>query len=79
MDFKELAPEIKEKALACTTADELIALAKETGIELSDEELESISGGINWKGTCSDYVCQVVCSAGIARIASDAGGVKSMM
>ena len=47
MDFKDLTPEQMEKAKACTTVDELVALAKNEGVELTDEQLEAISGGGN--------------------------------
>ena len=37
----ELTKEMVEKAMRCETADELIALAKTEGIELTKEEAES--------------------------------------
>ena len=37
----ELTKEMIEKAMQCKTADELIALAKAEGIELTKEEAES--------------------------------------
>ena len=52
MDFKNLTPEQLEKAKACTTPEELLALAKEEGYELSEEQLEGVAGGAGW---CSDY------------------------
>ena len=55
MEFSELTPEQKAKARACSTPEELAALAEAEGVELSDEQLEGISGG--WGGGCSDYVC----------------------
>lgn len=62
MDFKDLTPEQMEKAKACTTVDELVALAKNEGVELTDEQLEAISGGGNWLGCwvkdCKDFVCK---------------------
>ena len=79
MIFEDLSPEIKEKALACKSADELVELAKSEGVELSDEQLEGIAGGFNWKGECSDYRCEVVCSAGISRAAVSREGLKAMM
>ena len=45
MDFKDLTEEQKAKARACKTPEELLALAKEEGYELSDEELDAVSGG----------------------------------
>ena len=52
MDFENLdiSPELREKAKACTSPEELLALAKREGYKLSETELESVSGG--W-GTCS--------------------------
>ena len=52
MDIKDLTPEQMEKAKACTSASELIDLAKAEGVELSDEQLEQISGGDFWEGLC---------------------------
>lgn len=48
MDFSELTPEQQEKAKACQTPEELLALAREEGIELSDAELEDVAGGGFW-------------------------------
>lgn len=45
MDFENLTPEQKEKAIACTSPGELVALAQDEGIELTDEQLDAISGG----------------------------------
>lgn len=54
MKFDDLSPEMREKVQACKSSDELLALAKEEGVELSEEDLEAVSGG--W-GTCpnNDY------------------------
>lgn len=48
MTFDELTPEQKAKAKGCTSAEELLAVAREEGYELSDDELEQIAGGISW-------------------------------
>ena len=45
MGFKDLTPEQMEKAKECKNADDLIKLAKSEGIELTDEQLDAISGG----------------------------------
>lgn len=48
MNFDDLkSPELQEKLKNVKTPEELIALAKEEGYELSDEQLESAAGG-NW-------------------------------
>ena len=48
MEFKDLTPEQKEKARACKTPEELFALAKEEGVELTEEQREAVSGGRAW-------------------------------
>ena len=45
MDFNDLTPEQQEKARACKTPEDVLALAKEDGIELTDEQIEAVSGG----------------------------------
>lgn len=45
MEYNELTEEQKAKAAKCKTPEELIALAKDEGIELSTEQLHAISGG----------------------------------
>ena len=48
MNLDDLSPELKEKALACKSPQEILELAKSEGYELSDEALETISGG-SWE------------------------------
>ena len=55
MKFEDLTPEQQEKAKACKSVEEMLALAREEGYELSDDELETIGGG--------DWDCWDVCSA----------------
>ena len=45
MEFKDLTEEQRVKARACKTPDELVQLATEEGVELSDDQLEEVSGG----------------------------------
>ena len=47
--LKGLTNEQIAKVKACKNSDEILALAKEEGIELTDEQLTAISGG----GACS--------------------------
>ena len=56
MEFSELTEEQKARVRACGTSAELVALAKEGGVELTDEQLEAVSGGSIW----SDNVCSTV-------------------
>ena len=56
---ESLSPELREKAKACQTPEEMLALAKAEGYKLSEEELEAISGG-RW--TCDSY-CSSYCTA----------------
>ena len=53
--FDGLSDEMKAKVTECKTSEELMNLAKTEGIELSDEQLDAISGGIEW--ICSDDFC----------------------
>lgn len=46
MKFDDLTPEQVEQAKKCTTPEERMAFIEENGIELSDEQLELVSGGI---------------------------------
>ena len=59
MKFENLTPEQREKAKACKNPEEMLALAKEEGYELSDEELQAVSGGVwgcdDYDDSCSDY------------------------
>ena len=49
MNFEDLKNlELQEKLKAANSIDELVALAKEEGMELSDEQLESLAGGSEW-------------------------------
>lgn len=40
MEFSELSPDLKERAKACKTPEEILSLAQEEGMVLSDAELE---------------------------------------
>jgi predicted ribosomally synthesized peptide with nif11-like leader len=48
-----LTDEQKKKIEAAQSPEELLAIAKETGYELTDEQLSRLSGGGFWK-TCND-------------------------
>ena len=55
MNFADLTPELRSRIRNCKTAEEILAIAKEEGYELSDKELEDVSGGIKWQ--CTDRIC----------------------
>ena len=48
MNFEDLTEEQKNKARECKTFEELVAFAEAEGIELSEEQLDAMSGGIDW-------------------------------
>ena len=45
MKLEGLSPELREEVLACETPEEILALARKVGHDLSDDELEAIAGG----------------------------------
>ena len=54
MEFKELTEEQRERIRSCETAEELQALAREEGLELSDDELSALAGGAD---RCLTILC----------------------
>lgn len=54
MEFNELTEEQKKKVRGCSSAEELVTLAMAEGLELSDEQLEAVSGGHEWN-TCDTH------------------------
>ena len=56
--IKDLAPELQEKARACGSVEELIALARESQVPLPDEVLAAIAGGDDAEfGSCIHPEC----------------------
>ena len=56
--IKNLDPELQEKARACGSVEELLALAKEAKVPLPDEALEAIAGGDDQDvGKCGYTTC----------------------
>ena len=53
MDFKDLGEEEKNLIHDCQTAEEVLALLKEEGVELTDDQLECVAGGheTSWTGS----------------------------
>ena len=60
MGFDDLSTDMQEKARAAETKEDLEELANESGQELPDEELDSLSGG-NYGPTFSDCTSFVKC------------------
>ena len=60
MEYSELTDEVKARLKGCETPEELLALAREEGYELSDEELESVSGG-GWGCSDCSNKCYALC------------------
>ena len=54
--YDNLSDELKEKAKACKTMDELMALAGKEGIELPDEALDAVAGGCDGCKTDCDEI-----------------------
>ena len=55
MNFEGLKnPELQEKLKAAKTPEDILELAKEEGYELSDSDLDGVSGG--------DWDCWTVCT-----------------
>lgn len=48
MNYDDLGMEQKESLLGCRTPEDIIALAKTEGYELSDAEIEQVVGGSLW-------------------------------
>ena len=56
--LSKLTDEQKKKVEAAQSPEELLTIAKETGYELTQDELEEVSGGYSWK-VCKRYDCNV--------------------
>ena len=55
-----LTDEQKKAIEEATTPEELAALAKKTGYDLTDEQLRSLSGGLDldWLPGCNEFHCK---------------------
>ena len=51
--FDNLSKDVKAKLQGCETPEEVLALAQEEGYELTDEQLEGVTGG--WGGKCEGH------------------------
>ena len=57
MNYENLTAEQMEAVKACKTPDEMLALAREQGYELSEDELDAVAGGSFWN--CEDFDANV--------------------
>lgn len=48
--FEDISDEVKAKAIACKTPEEILKLAEREGMSLTMEDLEEVSGGHAWAG-----------------------------
>ena len=66
MNFEDLKnPELQQKLKSAKTAEELVALARDQGLELTDDQLEAMSGGKEWYQVCPDAGCNTVVHASV--------------
>ena len=73
--FRIRSPEQVEKAKACETPEEILALAKDEGYELTDEELDGVAVGWDSVGEVVDRVMPECpeCSS------RESGGLKGLL
>ena len=64
--FSKLSAEQKKAVEAARTPEELLAIAKETGYEMSPEQLETVAGGSWCEDHCGSY-CLDFCGADVSR------------
>ena len=50
--LREVTPDQMEKARACSSVAEIEELAKNEGVELTEEQIDAISGGQAWYEEC---------------------------
>ena len=63
--MKNLTPEIISKAKAASTVDELLAIAKENDIELTEDEAKTYFEQLNANGAVSDDELELVAGGGL--------------
>ena len=45
VEIKRITPELRDKAAGVTNPEELLKLVRSGGVELTDEQMDNISGG----------------------------------
>lgn len=58
--FSTLTDEQKKKVEAARTPEDLLALAKEVGYELTPDQLDEVAGGNDWRCPKADQ-CPFLC------------------
>jgi hypothetical protein len=53
--FAQMSDEQKEQFKNCKDMDEVIELANEENVELTDEQLEFLASGGCWNGECPNF------------------------
>ena len=56
MELKDLSVDQREKLRGASSMEEIVAIAKEEGVELTEEQLDAIAGGVDWLD-CTSYTC----------------------
>ena len=51
-DLKD--PKLQEQLKAAETPEEILALVREAGYELSDDQLDAVAGGLEWGASCNN-------------------------
>lgn len=57
MNIEDFSPELQEKLKAAKSSEELVAIATEEGIDLTDEQLDAVAGGVDWGNRCDNKNC----------------------
>ena len=63
--LSKLTDDQKKKVEATQSPEELLALAKEAGYEITPEQLEAVAGGIDWiecPGQRAGQLCPLSCN-----------------
>lgn len=68
MNYEDLTPEQREMAKSCSTPEELLELSRKIGYELSEDELDAVSGGANSSWSCWANECPPDCRGYCARV-----------
>lgn len=46
---------LQERLKAAETPEEVLALAREAGYELSEDQLDAVAGGLEWGEPCNNH------------------------